>query len=194
MKTKIIALLFLFTFLTIPKTNAQTLDTNLQNGISEFISWITNLEDQVNDIYKAQNKNKLIRQLGYIGSDLDYLASEKGRLADRVIEIHKSEEPAVSIEILSEYTMGIDNLNHNISKLIILLNDQYQVEGNKILDKIRYDLNSRKVVELRNISEMLSGETEFDEARIRESAERAKGLALNARDSVFELRKILLKE
>ena len=48
------------------KSNAQNSDANLQSGITNFISWITNLDEQVNNIYKTQNKNKLIRQLGYM--------------------------------------------------------------------------------------------------------------------------------
>ena len=176
------------------KSNAQNSETNIQGGITSFISWITNLDDQVNNIYKTQNKNKLIRQLGYIGSDLDYLALEKAKLAETVIEQFNSGESEISINLLDEYKESIDNLNRNITKLIVLLNDQYQVEGNEILDKIRHDLNNRKDVELKEIARMLTEENEFNEDRIRESAERARLNAISARDAVFELRKKLLSE
>jgi hypothetical protein len=191
MKTTLIILLLV---LSIQKTNAQTSDATIQSGITEFISWITNLDEQVNNIYKTQNKNKLIRQLGYIGSDLDYLASEKAKLAETVIEQHNSEKSELSIELLNEYKESIDNLNRNISKLIVMLNDQYQIEGNEILDKIRHDLNSRKEVELEAITKMLTDNNKFDEDAIRESAERARLNAISARDAVFELRKKLLAD
>ena len=191
MKTKLIIIVLALFF---QKSNAQNSDTNIQGGITSFISWITNLDDQVNNIYKTQNKNKLIRQLGYIGSDLDYLALEKAKLAETVIEQFNSGESEISINLLDEYKESIDNLNRNITKLIVLLNDQYQVEGNEILDKIRHDLNNRKDVELKEIARMLSEENEFNEVRIRESAERARLNAISARDAVFELRKKLLSE
>jgi len=186
--------LIIFLMLIFQKSNAQNSETNIQGGITSFISWITNLDDQVNNIYKTQNKNKLIRQLGYIGSDLDYLALEKAKLAETVIEQFNSGESEISINLLDEYKESIDNLNRNITKLIVLLNDQYQVEGNEILDKIRHDLNNRKDVELKEIARMLTEENEFNEDRIRESAERARLNAISARDAVFELRKKLLSE
>lgn len=189
-----IKLLVIFLLLIFQKSNAQNSEANLQSGITDFISWITNLDEQVNNIYKTQNKNKLIRQLGYIGSDLDYLSLEKARLAETVIEQHNSGESEISINLLNEYKESIDNLNRNVTKLIVLLNDQYQVEGNEVLDKIRHDLNSRKEVELKEIAKMLTDKNKFNEVRIRESAERARLHAINARDAVFELRKKLLME
>ena len=191
MKTKLLVILLVFIF---QKSNAQNSDTNIQSGITSFISWITSLDEQVNNIYKAQNKNKLIRQLGYIGSDLDFLALEKAKLAETVIEQFNSGESEISIDLINEYKESIDNLNRNITKLIVLLNDQFQVEGNELLDKIRHDLNNRKEVELEDIAKMLTGENKFNEVRIRESAERARVNAINARDAVFELRKKLLSE
>ena len=191
MKTKLLVILLVFIF---QKSNAQNSDTNIQSGITSFISWITSLDEQVNNIYIAQNKNKLIRQLGYIGSDLDFLALEKAKLAETVIEQFNSGESEISIDLINEYKESIDNLNRNITKLIVLLNDQFQVEGNELLDKIRHDLNNRKEVELEDIAKMLTGENKFNEVRIRESAERARVNAINARDAVFELRKKLLSE
>jgi len=191
MKTKLIIIVLALFF---QKSNAQNSDTNIQGGITSFISWITNLDEQVNNIYKTQNKNKLIRQLGYIGSDLDYLALEKAKLAETVIEQHNLGESEISINLLNEYKESIDNLNRNITKLIVLLNDQYQVEGNEILDKIRHDLNNRKDVELKKIAGMLTDKNEFNEVGIKESAERARLNVISARDAVFELRKKLLLE
>jgi len=191
MKTKLIIIVLALFF---QKSNAQNSDTNIQGGITSFITWITSLDDQVNNIYKTQNKNKLIRQLGYIGSDLDYLASEKAKLAETVIEQHNLGESEISINLLNEYKESIDNLNRNITKLIVLLNDQYQVEGNEILDKIRHDLNNRKDVELKKIAGMLTDKNEFNEVGIKESAERARLNVISARDAVFELRKKLLLE
>lgn len=191
MKTKLLIILMLVIF---QKTNAQNTNTNLQSGITDFISWITNLDEQVNKIYETQNRNKLIRQLGYIGSDLDYLALEKAKLAETVIEQHKLGQSEISISLLNEYKESIDNLSRNISRLLVLLNDQYQVKGNEILDKIRHDLNSRKEVELQEIAKMLTDKNKFDEVQIRESGERARLHAISARDAVFELRKKILLE
>lgn len=191
MKTKLLVFLFV---LFIQKSNAQTPDESIQSGITKFISWITSLDEQVNTIYKTQNKNKLIRQLGYIGSDLDFLALEKSKLAETVIEQHNSGKSEISIELLEEYKQSIDNLSRNISKLIVLLNDQFQVEGNEIIDNIRHDLNNRKEVELEAIAKMITDDNAFDEDRIRESAERARLNAISARDAVFELRMKLLAD
>ena len=120
------------------------------------------------------------------------MASEKAKLAETVIEQHNLGESEISINLLNEYKESIDNLSRNITKLIVLLNDQFQVEGNEILDKIRHDLNSRKEIELKEIAKMLTDKNKFNEVRIRESAERARLHAISARDAVFELRKKLL--
>jgi len=189
MKTKT---LFIVLVLIIQNVHAQTSEVTIPNGITNFISWITSLDEQVDNIYKVQKKNKLIRQLGYVGTDLDYLAEEKRLLAATVIAQHDLGEDAISIELLQEYKESIDNLSRNLSKLIVLLNDQYQIDGNEILDAIRFDLTSRKEVELKEITKMITNESEFNETLIRESAERARLHAISAKNAVFDLRAKLL--
>ncbi|GAB3665493.1 hypothetical protein GCM10028791_41270 [Echinicola sediminis] len=185
---------FIFILFSVDNSFAQTNKASVQEGIIDFITWLTDLEDHVNDIYTEQKKNKLIRQLGYIGSDLDYLALEKSRLAEKVIEHYKNDKSQLSIEILEDYKNSIDNLSENISELLLAINEQYRDKGHDALDKIRQDLYNRKETELSRIIRLVGGDEDFNEEKIRESAKNAELYARSARNKVLDLRKQLLNE
>jgi hypothetical protein len=176
------------------KSNAQVTNTNLHIGITDFISWLDTLDRHEIEVFKIQNKNKVVRQLGYIASDLDYLALEKRALAETVIEQHSLGENLISITYLNEFKESINKLMLNISNLIFLLNSEYQAEGNEILQKIKHDLNSKKEIELLEIVGLITDNHDFKEERLRESTERASLLIFRARDKVLELRKSLLAQ
>jgi hypothetical protein len=174
------------------KSNAQVTNTNLHIGITDFMTWIDKLDQAEGLAFKVENKNKIMRQLGYIGSDLDYLALEKRALAETVIKQQRLGASAISIQYLDDFKQSIDKLMLNISNLIFLLKSEYQAEGNEILQKIKHDLNNKKEIELMQIVNLYIDNHDFKEERLRESTERASTLIFNARDKVLELRQSLL--
>lgn len=193
MRTKVYILAFIYCTLASQCAFAQKKKADTQEGILKFISWLSDLETHVNDIYKEQKRSKLIRQLGYIATDLDDLAIEKSRLADKVISLYKSNQSNVSKDVLNDYKASIERLSTNLSSLLVSINEQYKGKGQLVLDKIRADLYNRKETELEKILRIVSREEQFDEEKIRKSAQNAEKYAKDARDKVLELRQKLLE-
>lgn len=194
MKAKRLLISLILIVFSINHLNAQTNKASVQEGIIDFITWLTSLEEHANEIYTEQKKNKLIRQLGYIASDLDYLALEKRKLSEQVIDLYKNNKSQLSIEILENYKKSIENLSENLTALLLEINEQYRDKGYAALDKIRKDLYERKESELSHIIRLVGSEENFNEEEIRESAKNAEMYARSARNKVLDLRKQLLND
>jgi len=134
-----------FFFLTVFSVNGQTNENenkyeNIFTGILNFNNWIGKLDSEFKKLIVEEKREEFIRKLGYIGSDLQYIARKK---QDFLLNIENENFDSSNKEI-SLIQLSTNDLLINIGGLNVLINDNLGKIGNDSLQILEMELIHEK--------------------------------------------------
>lgn len=188
MKNKIIFTLLLM-FVWGSKTMAQpTSPSEYTDGLTHFISWISDIDEILSDISDRQRLKRINRQLAFVKSDIDNIATGKTYLAWEIAQLSNASperelnelKPLVD-EIVSDIKTLLDRLEE--IKKDVSATDQTTV--GQIMQTIRVGFEVRKLHYLKDVRDFLYGK-DIALTQIKEEAEAAKKIAEKASEKIDE--------
>jgi len=137
-------------FLLLAFTSALSAQESV-DGFMKLFEWVKKLDENISSIVRTENQKKLVRQLGYVQSDLDDFIEKKKEMTKDLIR-HCTDSSVSISEIekkLDEYNKEIKILTkrlEEIRKAIIFEDELYSVTEKRIVtvyQKTSLDENSR---------------------------------------------------
>jgi hypothetical protein len=161
MKNNIFTVLALFVLLC-GRSFAQTPATEYTGGISELISWFSDIDKVLTKISDKEKLKRIYRQLGYVSEDIDNIALGKILLSSELsrLSISSSENSPEAL------TPKVDVIIQDINSLILNLEqiksdvdrtDEQKVE--EIIQKIRIAFADKKTNYMKDIRRSLKQKT-----------------------------------
>jgi len=153
-----------------------TKEASLIASLLDFKGWLDKLNGAFNEIVAADKRDQCIRRLGYLGSDLDAVISQK----QKIILLTKTNKNATREK--SDLNSMVSALQNSITNLTTLLNDVYGEEGNKLATRLRHGLLADKAELTNQIT------TAEKSAEVIAAAEEGIKLMIEASALVWQLR------
>lgn len=153
-----------------------TKEASLIASLLDFKGWLDKLNGAFNEIVAADKRDQCIRRLGYLGSDLDAVISQK----QKIILLTKTNKSATKEK--SDLNSMVSALQNSITNLTTLLNDVYGEEGNKLATRLRHGLLADKAELTNQIT------TAEKSAEVIAAAEEGIKLMIEASALVWQLR------
>lgn len=160
------------------------------NGISQFINWISDLDNVLVNITDKEKLKSIDRELGYASYDINKIAWQKEYLALSISNLKNAKED----DKIDELKPIVDDLISDIDKLISRLwsvkgklSQTDQVAIDKIVNDITSGYRNRKLLYLKDIKSFLYGE-DIPLTKIKDEAKQAKAIADEATLKINEAR------
>ncbi|MEN8116051.1 MAG: hypothetical protein ABFS16_03690 [Bacteroidota bacterium] len=154
-----------FIFLTSGLSAQDSID-----GFMELFGWVKKLDDNISSIVRTENKKKLVRQIGYLQSDLDNFIDQKREITDKLIQ-HCTDSSVTITEVEKEVDYYNDEVKiltnrvREIRKTIIFKDDLYSVTEKRVVTKYRKsdstDLGTSQYVVINGDSVLIQSQPEI---------------------------------
>ncbi|MFN8354950.1 MAG: hypothetical protein U0Y10_10920 [Spirosomataceae bacterium] len=166
------------------------------SGISQFLNWISELDNVLLNITDKEKLKTIDRELGYASYDINRIAWQKEYLALSITSMKNAKEEDKIDELRPIVNDLINDVDKLISRLWTIkgeLSQTDQAAVDKIIQDITSGYRNKKLLYLKDIKKFLYGEN-VPLAKVKEEAKQANEVAAVATDKINEAReKIKLK-
>lgn len=184
LKLSIVLLLSSFTFSYGQSSSEYTI------GISQFIEWISDLDDVLIKITDKEKLKAIDRELGYASYDINRIAWQKEYLALSITNLNDAKETDKIDElkpIVDDLISDIDKLTTRLWNIKGKLSQTDQIIVDKIINEITSGYRNRKLLYLKDIKNFLYGKN-IPLTKIKDEALKAKLIADEATIKINEAR------
>lgn len=115
-------------------------NASIFSGILSVNNWIKKLNQEYKNLIAEEKMDECILRLGYLGSDLEYLSVAKRKV---IIAVEKGETVNLSTKV-SDISAATNDLEKNIRRLKLLVNDNLGTLGSIEFSKIDKEIFSEK--------------------------------------------------
>jgi hypothetical protein len=158
-----------------------TREASFFESILNLKKWVDKLTEQFDDIVAKEKRSLCKRQLGYLGSDLDLLATNKMKFSTSI----QGKSSSQLIGELQSLTGQVDDVLDRINDINILVNDNFKGEGNTVILKLKNEIINRKIQFIGFMYEDIqNNRTE----KLKADSEKASKLLSEASQAVWDLR------
>jgi hypothetical protein len=183
MNKKALIFFFLCCFYANNTFSQETSPGGITDGLSKFISWISNIDKVLSGIENRENLYALDRNLGYASLYIDQIANGKLLLAKEIGDLKIDKEDERHVESLSrradEIVASINNLEGYLRDIKALLSQTDQKEVDSMIVQIDQGFVSRKMYLIKDIKNAIY-EKNIPYDRILNEAKESKMIADNA--------------
>lgn len=147
--------------------------SNITNAITQFIDFITYLDERANCIADRAEYTSLINRVEKLRNDIINLEIAKRNFDDSLpsTQIISDSQRRQLVKTINKFNNSVDKLEITLNSLIRLLRDDYQEKGREVEVYLRNQLN-QKEINLNKILEDLNRE-EYNAEYIRQENEKS---------------------